>query len=339
MAANENAEANELTPLQRAAVVVASLDPKDAAAVLQKLSTEVMLMVTGELQQLGIVPGFVRDRTIASCIEEIQDLGHAVQGDRNLVNALLIETVGHDKASEMMASAEERDDDAFANFTHIGPEQLATILNREQPGIIALVLRYLPSQLAADVLSLLPLEISQKVIVFLCTSENPSKEVVQRVEKLLSAKLGPNRKVSRFSESDKLDMVSSILQHAKRSVEEELLTAIEQKSEHMANDIRDRLFTFEDIVRLDNDAMRKILSEVEMNALAISLRAASPELRDKFFDNLSKRAVEGLKEEMEFSQKVKITDVEQKQREIVNAIRTLETSGQITIGSGGDEYV
>jgi flagellar motor switch protein FliG len=121
-------------------------------------------------------------------------------------------------------------------------------------------------------------------------------------------------------------------------VEEDLLAAIQEKSEALATNIRDRLFTFEDIVKLGDMAIRRVMQEIDMTVLGIALRNAPLDLREKFTRNMSKRAAEGLKEEMEFSQKVRLTDVEAKQREIVNVIRKLVSDSQISLG-GEDEYV
>jgi flagellar motor switch protein FliG len=212
------------------------------------------------------------------------------------------------------------------------------MLTREQPGVISMVLRHVPGPLAAEILDLLPSELRRRVIVFMCTADPPSDEIVSRVESLLNAKTGGSRKTKKTSENDKLDVVTAIIQHAKRSVEEDLLAAIQEKSEALATEIRDRLFTFEDIVKLGDMAVRRLMQEIDMSVLGIALRNAPLELREKFTNNMSKRAAEGLKEEMDLSQKVRLTDVEAKQREIVNAVRTLATDGQVSL-SGEDEYV
>lgn len=329
----------EFEPEEKIAVLIASLDGAVAASILQQLDPKVLLKVVNAVKKLGMVPGPVRDRTISECLHGIREMGHAVQGDERMVNSLLVQAIGEKKAGALLSDTRvEEGQEAFSGLAQMGAEQLSGLLSREQPGIIALVLRYLPSGLASEVMEVLPSEIRRRVIVFMCTSEEPSEEVVARVDSLLSAKTGPARKTKKTSETDKLDVVTGIIQHAKSSVEEDLLGAIEEKSEVLANAIRDRLFTFEDIVKLSDVAMRRVMQEIDMGVLTIALRNGNAELKEKFFGNMSKRAAEGLREEMDYAQKVRLTDVEAKQREIVNTIRSLAGQGQINIG-GEDEYV
>jgi flagellar motor switch protein FliG len=253
------------------------------------------------------------------------------------MSSLLAQAVGEKRAATML-NEQPPTKASFGSLAVMSAEQVAGILSREQAGVIAMVLRFMPGPLGAEILDILPSEIRRRVIVFMCTAEPPSEEIVARVESLINAKTGPSKKSKKGGDVDKLDAVTAIIQHAKRSVEEDLLGAIQEKSEALATEIRDRLFTFEDVVRLSDIAMRRVMQEIDMGVLAIALRNATPELRDKFFRNMSKRAGEALREEMEFSQKVRLTDVEAKQREIVNVIRTLAADGQISL-SGEDEYV
>ena len=330
----------ELSPEEKIAVLVASMDQAVAASILQQLDPKVMVKVVTVIKKLGVVPGPVRDKAIAECLHEIREMGHAIQGDEQMVNSLLSQAVGEKKAAALMSDnrgEEGAAGEAFAGMAQMGPEQIAGLLSREQPGVIALVIRHLPSNLASEVMEVLPSETRRRVIVFMCTAEAPSEEVVARVEQHLSSKTGPTKK-KKASEGDKLDAVTGIIQHAKSSVEEDLLAAIEEKSEVLANAIRDRLFTFEDIVKLSDVAMRRVMQEIDMGVLGIAMRNANAELKEKFFGNMSKRAAEGLREEMEYAQKVRLTDIEAKQREIVNTIRALAGQGQIAIG-GEDEYV
>ncbi|HBA84871.1 MAG TPA: hypothetical protein DCZ95_12325 [Verrucomicrobia bacterium] len=328
----------ELSPEEKIAVLIASLDQAVSASILQQLEPRVMVKVVNAIKKLGVVPGPVRDKAIAECLSEIREMGHAVQGDESMVTTLLNQAVGEKKAAAMLSeNRTEEGGEAFAGMAQMGPEQIAGLISKEQAGVIALVLRHLPSSLSSEVMEVLPSETRRRVIVFMCTAETPSEEVVSRVEAHLSAKTGPTKK-KKASEGDKLDAVTGIIQHAKSSVEEDLLAAIEEKSEVLANAIRDRLFTFEDIVKLSDVAMRRVMQEIDMGVLAIALRNGNAELKDKFFGNMSKRAAEGLKEEMDYAQKVRLTDVEAKQREIVNTVRALAGQGQISIGSE-DEYV
>jgi flagellar motor switch protein FliG len=330
----------DLTPDEKVAVLLASMDQKLAASIIQQLDARLMVRVTNTLRQLGVVPGPMRDKTIAECLRGIQEFDVAVQGDENMANALLVQAVGEKKATSLMNENKSSGRGAFADLVDLTAEQLAGALGREQPAIIAIVFRNLPPKLIADTMDLLPSEVRRRVMVCMCTAGIPSEDVVARIESLVNAKLasGPKQRKNNAETSETLSHVATMLQHAKKSVEEDLLSAVQDKSETIASQLRDMLFTFEDVVRLSDAAIRRLMQEVDSATLAVSLRTANVELKQKFFRNMSKRAAASLKEEMELSQKVRRSEVEAKQKEIVNAIRTLEADGQLSTGAS-DEYV
>jgi flagellar motor switch protein FliG len=328
----------DLSNDEKVAVLIASLEARLAAQVLQQLEPSLMLRVTKALRGLGIVPGEIREKTIVTCLQGIHELGEAVHGDESLANTLLVQAVGEKKASALLADSQRSTSNAFSELTRLSADQIVTLLAHEQPAVIALVLRFLPPQLSAEVLELLATEVRRKVIVCMCVNSEPSSEIITRMNELLSAKVAAGSWSKKSSETDRVEFVTQIIQHSKRNVEEDCLSAIQEKSETLANAIRDKLFTFEDIVKMGDVAMRRIMSEIDMGVLAIALRNANAELKDKFFKNMSKRAAEGLKQEMEYSQKVRLSEVEAKQKEIVNIIRSLQAEGQIA-ASVEDEYV
>ncbi len=329
----------ELTVEEKIGVLLASLDRGVAIGIMQELEVDVMIRVAKAMRNLGVVSGRARDSALQECIEGIENLGGVVNSNAETTHDLLSGTLGEQQATALIGSAKEDTREAFQDLVDLSAEQIAALLNREQPGVIALVLRYAPSQLAAEVLNLLPSEIRRAVIVFMCTAQPPSEETVSRVEKLISEKVSANRKTKKkLVEVDSIDLVANIVQHVPRTVEEDLMEAVQEKSESIATEIRDRLFTFEDLVKLSDNDMRRLMQELDMGVLAMALRNAKEELKDKFFSNMSKRAAEGLKEEMQFAQKIKLSDIEVRQREITNTVRTLVADGEISI-SGEDEYV
>jgi flagellar motor switch protein FliG len=335
-------ETMELRDEQKIAILLASLDERVAASILQQLDPEVMTRVADAIRSLGIVPGKVRSKAIAECVRGIVEMGQVVQGDEKTVNSLLARAIGEKRASALLQERPVSRGQAFQKIARAPLEELAAILQHEQPAVAGVVLRYLPAERAADILALLPSDIRRRAIVFLCSSEAPAPDLLERIERFLESKIDPDKKTGQKDDdaADKLEAVAGIIQHVDKSVEEDLLAAIDETSEEIGKEIRDRLFTFEDIVKLSDAAVRRLLQEVDTGLLSVALRNASIALREKFFKNMSKRATEGLKEEMEFSQKMKISEIREKQREVVAVIRTLEAEGQIATGAGGeDEYV
>ena len=334
------AAASELSEEQKVAVLLASMNETVAASVLQQLEPEVMSRVADAIRGLGIVPGEVRDKAISDCVQGIVEMSNSVQGNEKMVNSLLAQAIGEKRATVLLQDRQAVSHDAFVNLADIPDEQIAGVLEREQPSVAAIVLKYISPEKSGKILGLLSSDVRKRVVVLMCTASPPAPEVVTQIETFLESKLGGAKKAARSEDVDTLDVVTSILQNIDRSIEEELLTAIDESSDTLGSELRDRLFTFEDIVNLSDVAMRRLLQEIDMGLLAMALRGASIDLREKFFKNMSKRASEGLKEEMEYSQKVKLTEVKERQKEIVNIIRSLEADGQISVGEGGaDEYV
>ncbi len=327
----------ELSSDEKVAILLASMDQKVAASIVQQLDSRLMVRVTNALRTLGVVPGPVRDKTLAECLREIQGFYLAIQGDDHLANTLLVQAVGEKKAAALMEGNEPAKKLSFSKLVELGPEQLATMLAREQPGIIAIVFRYLPAKLIADTMDLMPSDVRRKVMIYMCTAAQPSEDVVARIESLLNAKLASGPKIAKTSDNaNPLSQIAAMLQHAKKSVEEDLLSAIQEKSEAIASELRDMLFTFEDIVRLSDAAIRRILQEIDTAVLSVALRNTNLDVKQKFFQNMSKRAATALQEDMQFSQKVRRSEVEAKQKEIVGIIRTLEAEGKLSTGAADD---
>ncbi len=328
---------------EKVAIVIASLNDEAAAAILQQLDPEMAVRVATDIRDLGIIPGSVRELVLHDCLTGIEEMRKSVRGGGVRANAMLTRAVGDKRAAVLLGEGSTKSEKfPFAMLANASPEQIAGALGREQPSLIGTVLRYLPARTSADVLGLLPSQIRKEAVVFMCRANRPHEDAIHHIEVFMSSKIDPdNRKARRTEEStDKIDTMANILQLVDRSVEEELLEAIDGFSAQIGSEIKDRLFTFEDIVRLGDADLRKILGEVDHTTLAISMRGSSIDVREKIFNNMSKRAAASLKEEMEFTPKMRLSDVEAKQKEIVAVIRRLDSEGQLSIGQGGkDEYV
>ena len=326
----------EYSPLEKAAILLASLDRPAAAKVLQRLTPDVVLKVTQSIRKLGLVPGPDRDRTIRECLQGIRQMGNAVQGNDHAAASLLTEVLGEKGAAALMSEG-EASEGGMPGIARMDPRQAASLIEREPPGIVALIMRRLPGRAAAAILEALPRDLARRAVVFMCNSQPPSEKAVRRVEALLKMHYEEPPASGRAGIIDPLEAVTAILQQAGKDLGGELLDAIQHSSEEAANKIRDRLFTFDDIVRLTDMDMRRVLSETETAAVAVALRGTSEEVRQKVFGNMSARAAEGLREEMEYAQKVRTSEVQLRRRAIVDTIRRLEAEGQIS--TSGEDYV
>lgn len=334
-----NAMERPLTDEQKVAILLASLKESAAAMILQQLNPHVLARVAEAMRRLGFVPGETRDRVVNECLKGITNTNGAMQVDDNMATNLLTRAIGEKRATALLHDATQNAN-AFSRLSEMSAEQILSVLGREQPNIIAMVIRYLDPTHAAEVLNLLPHEVGKRVMYILCTGKPPSEAVVTRTAAYIESRLGKSKKAERTSAGDIIDRASSILQSLDHSLTEGILQSIDETNPQLGTDLRDRLFSFEDIVRLSDADMRRVMQEVDIGSLSIALRSAPIDVREKFFSNMSKRAVEGLKEDMEYAPKMKLSEIEAKQKEIINLIRELDGQGEISIQeSGGNEYV
>lgn len=329
-----------LSDAQKVAILIASLDERVAAGVLQQLEPEVMGEVANSIRRLGVITGDSREKALVECYHGINSMGNAVAGDDKLVASLLTKAIGEKRAVAMLSDETAVSKTAFEVLLDVPAEQIVGALRHEQPSVLGIILRFLPPALASEILALMEPEVRKKAVIHICNGGEVSSSTLDRIEKYVNSKFKQKKKEDKKTDSeDALDVVASIIQNIDKGVGEELLEAIESVSSAVAGKIKDKLFTFEDAISLDDASIRRILQEVDMSALSVALRNASVDLKQKFFKNMSKRAAEGIKEEMEFAQKMKLSDIQAKQKEIVEVIRSLDADGQISISGGGDEYV
>ncbi len=363
-------EARSFTPLERAAIVLASLDRDAAAKILRHVNPKAVVGISKAIQSLGVVDGRDRDAVVHGCLSTVRNMDDGVFGTAEVAQYLLKEGLNERELPETMltpggasepgedvdvdvdAEEDEGEDveDAegivpmieaepagFSTMANMDPREVADLLAQEQPGVISMVLRRMPGEAAGAVLDELPIDVAKRSIVFLCTSRPPSDEVARRVEAFFDSQFGQDAAGHGNSAADRMERVTGILQSVTSELTEDLLSAISEKSGDLAETIRDRLFTFEDIERMGDMDMRRILAETDMAAVAVALRGTTPSLREKFLANMSKRAAEGLREEMQYAQRIRMSEVQTRRREIVDTVRRLEAQGQVS--TRGEEYV
>ncbi len=329
----------KLTDAQKVAILLASLKESAAATILQQLNPHVLSRVAEAMRNLGFVPAAVRKTVVEECFNGITNSQGAIRMDDNTASNLLTRAIGEKRTAALLQDVNQNVH-SFSRLADMSAEQILSVLGREQPNIIAMVLRHLDPVQASEILNLLPHEVGKRVMFILCTGKPPSEAVVARTAEYIEARLGKSKQTERIDTGDIIDRASNILQALDHALTEGILQSIDETNPQLGTELRDRLFSFEDIVRLSDADIRRIMQEIDIGSLAVALRSAPIDVREKFFSNMSKRAVEGLKEDMEYAPKMKLSEIEAKQKEIINLIRELDGQGEISIQDGGaNEYV
>ncbi|MNC32374.1 Flagellar motor switch protein FliG [compost metagenome] len=218
------------------------------------------------------------------------------------------------------------------------PSQILNFIQNENTQTIALVLSYLQAQQASMILSALPEDKQADVAKRIALMDSTSPEVVAQVERVLEQKLSATV-TQDYTSAGGIESIVQILNGVDRGTERTILDALEIQDPELAEEIKKRMFVFEDIVNIDNRSIQRIIRDLENADLQLALKVASEEVRESIFRNMSKRMAETFKEEMEYMGPVRLRDVEEAQSRIVSTIRRLEESGEIIIARGGGDDV
>jgi flagellar motor switch protein FliG len=251
---------------------------------------------------------------------------------------LLEKAMGKNKATEIIARLQGlKGANFFVALKKVDPRFLLDSVRQEHPQTIAVILSHLEPQISASVLAGLPQEIRSDVIMRIANMDKTNPEVIGEIEHVLDGRLSSvvNQEVSI---SGGIKQVAEILNCMDRSSERGVFQALQENDSAMADEIRKLMFTFDDLTRVDDRGIQRVLKEVEQKELALAMKAAGPEVADRLFKNMSERAAGLLREEVEYLGPVKLRDVESAQQKIVGVVRRLEEAGEILVqGRGGAE--
>lgn len=323
---------------EKAAILLISLGPELSAKVLKHLREDQIEELTLEIASMRRIEPEVRDRVMEEFHQLCLAREYIAQGGIEYAREVLEQALGTQRALDIInrltASLQVRPFD-FAR--KMDAAQLLNFIQNEHPQTIALVTAYLQPEQAAAILSALPPEKQIDVAKRMALMDSTSPEIIQQVEQVLERKLSTLTN-QEYARAGGVETVVKVLNQVDRGTEKTILEALEREEPQLAEEIKRRLFTFEDIVQLDDRAVMRVLREVDLNRdLPLALKVASEEVRRKIFKNMSKRAVETLQEEMSYLGPVRLRDVEEAQQKIVNIVRKLEESGEIVIARGGED--
>jgi flagellar motor switch protein FliG len=322
---------------EKAAVLLVSLGPDRAAEVFRHLKDEEIEALSLEMAKTRQVPMDTSEAVWTELVETVMAEAYVAEGGVEYARAVLERSLGSDRASELIgrlsATIERR---PFEFLRRSSPEQIFAFLRNEAPQTIALVIANLHTALAAEVLSQLPAEQQAEVALRVGTMTEISPDVTRDVESVLRQKLS-NVVTQEYSSAGGVKSLADILNQSDRTTERNVLDSLAERSAELADEVRMLLFTFEDIVKLDDRSIQLVLKDVDAKDLGLALRGVNEETKGRIFANMSERGAEMLREEMEFQPAQKRSVVEEAQGRIVGAIRRLEESGAIVISRGGDE--
>lgn len=331
---------NSLTGKQKAAILLITLGPEYSAMIFKHLAEDEIEEITLEIANMKRVNPDVKEQVLEEFYEVCLAQEYISEGGIGYAREILEKALGNDKAVDVInrltASLQVRPFD-FARKAD--PAQLVNFIQNEHPQTIALILSYLDPQKSAQVVSSLNPEKQSEVAKRIATMDRTYPEVIKEVELVLEKKLS-NLVTQDYTKAGGVQSVVEILNAVDRGTEKHIMENLEMSDPELAEEIKKRMFVFEDIISLDSTAIQRFIRDIENNDLAIALKGSTDEVKEVILSNMSKRMAEMISEDMEFMGPVRLRDVEEAQQKVVNVIRKLEEAGEIIISrGGGDELI
>ena len=335
----ESSYKEDLSGRQKAAIFLVTLGADISAEVFRHLREDEIELLTFEIARLENIDSEKRDMVLQEFQELMMASDFISAGGIDYARELLEKSLGTQKAVDIInrltSSLKTR---PFDFVRRTDPAHLLNFIQQEHPQTIALILAYLEPLKASQILGQLPQEKQSDVAKRIATMDRTSPEILREVERVLEKKLS-SLSSEDYTAAGGVGSIVDILNLVDRTTEKIIIESLEEEDPELAEEIKKRMFVFEDIIMLDDKAVQRLMREVDTAELAKALKAVDAEVQDKIFRNMSKRAAALLKEDMDFMGPTRRKDVEESQQKIVSIIRKLEEQGEVVIARSGEEDV
>lgn len=327
----------KISTREKAAVLMITMGKERAAKIYKFLSDEEIEQLTLAITTMRRVEPETKESVVDEFFQMCIARKYISEGGIDYAREILAKAFGEDRTNDliMKLSSSLR----VKPFDFIRKAEVAQVLNflqNEHPQTIALILSYLDPKHAANILANLPLDKQTSVIARIANMGSTSPEYIKETERVLEKKLS-TMNFGDQTTTGGIDSLVNILNSVDRGTERHLLESLEETDAELVEEIRKRMFVFEDIVKLGNQAVQRVLKEIDNRDLAVALKGSSTEVSTVIFNNISSRLQEMIKEDMEFMGPIRVRDVEEAQQKIVNVIRQLDDAGEIIISRGSED--
>jgi flagellar motor switch protein FliG len=335
---NDTLSIRHMTNSQKVAALLICLGPKTASEIMKNIEDETEVEhIALEIASLQRVNPDVLNDILAEFYSLFQASGYLATGGVSYARQLLEEAYGGSQADKILERlVATLQTNPFDFFNNADPAQLATSFQNENPQLVALVLAYLKPERSAAVLSALSPEMQADVALRIAEMDRTNPEVLREVERIMENKFS-SVVTADFSMAGGIESLAEIINRSDRTTEKAILDSLEMKDPEIAEQVRELMFVFEDIIHLDDRSIQRVLREVDTKDLALSLKGSNQEVQDKIFRNMSERATAMLRDDMDYMGAVRAKDVQEKQTYIVSIIRALEGTGEIVVSRGGEQ--
>ena len=324
-----------LSGAQKASIFMLALGQDHSAKLFELMEDEEIRELSQTMANLGNVNAVVIERLFVEFADQLSSAGSLV-GSYDTTERLLYKSLPTERVEQIMEEVRgPAGRTMWDKLGNVNEAVLANYFKNEYPQTVAVVLSKLKGEHAARVLSVLPENFAMEVVMRMLRMEAVQKDVLDHVERTLRAEFMTN--LARSTRRDAHEMMADIFNSLDRATENRFMTALEERNRESCEKIKQLMFTFDDLARIDSSGIQVLLRDIEKDKLAMALKGASEELKSLFLDNMSKRAAKMMKEDMEAMGAVRLKDVDEAQAVIVSAAKSLADNGEIMISSGGEE--
>ncbi|MEL0124570.1 MAG: flagellar motor switch protein FliG [Alphaproteobacteria bacterium] len=336
----EKSTYEKLNNTQKCAILMMLLGEEEASEILKNLGPK-------EVQQLGKemynVQGLDQDTVnqvldeFLTVIKQQTDLG---MGSSNYIKNVMTKALGENKAQSVLGRITPTESNKPIEILDwMDARSVAELISDEHPQIMALIISYLEAGVAADVLVLLPEDVQSDIIHRIATLETVQPDALSELERVMQLKFKTNTSL-RASSVGGVKAAASIMNYTKQNMEQRVMKNLGEKDRNLAKEIQESMFTFDTLILMDDRSMQTLLRNVDQEILIIALKGTDDALKDKIFASMSQRAAANIKDEMEVLGPIRLTEVQEAQKAIINVARTMSDEGSIVLaGRGGDDFV
>ena len=329
-----SSEISRLNKIQKLAVLMVIVGADSAAQIMKYLEPAELEAVTSEMAKLGLISLELQQDILTEFSDVAVEASTCLAGGVDFARTTLEKGIGVFKASDIISriAPARTPVAAMQIIVDMEPRQIYNLLRHEQPQTVALVLSFVPPEKAAQVFTHLPTDLRDRILERLATLAPTPIEVVEKVVEILQAKVGV-RQTRALNQTGGVKAAANVLNAMEKTAGKSLLISIEERNPDLCAAIRHKMFTFEDLVGLEHAVLQRILREIDLRDLAVALKTASDKLRAILLGCISKRAAETVQEEITYMGPVRLRDVESAQMRVIDAVRKLETEGEIDLGT------
>ena len=326
----------KLTGPQKAAIFLLTMGEEFSTGFFKELDEKSIKRIGQHMSEINHIPSDVLNTVMDEFLTNIESNSDIVISGDDFLRQVVNKTLDKETANEVFkVVGGESTSVPFGDLTYMPAENLVGIIKGEHPQTIALVLSYLQHEKAAEVLKSLPDELKADIALRIVQIGQVDVDIVNELDKVIKKEISKTGGATK--KFDGVDILANILNSVDGSTEESVLSHIEEEDGDLAEMVRQKMFVFEDLLQVQNTHFRDILQNVDNQVLIKALKTSTEEMKNKIFSNLSERASEMLREDMEVMGPIKLSDVEEAQQEVIKTAKRLESEGRIVITKGGDD--